>query len=115
MLQVQGTDISLTRGDTAEFDVAPLNADGTAYEFQEGDSVIFTLAKKWGVAPPIVEREVPTDTLVLGIRPSDTSSLKFGTYCYDIKVRNSITGDEWTFVLGSWHVTDEADAATTGA
>lgn len=109
MLQVNGTNIELTRGDTAEFDVSPKNADGTAYEFQEGDSVIFTLAKKWG-GPVLVEREVPTSTLVLAIRPADTKDLKFGTYYYDLKVRNSITGDEWTFVIGSWEVTYEADS-----
>ena len=108
MLQVNGSNISLTRGDTAEFDVLPKNADGTVYEFQTGDSVIFTLSKKWG-GPVIVEREVPTSTLVLSIRPADTASLKFGQYCYDLKVHNDLTGDEWTFVIGSWNVTDEAD------
>lgn len=112
MLEVDGSEISLTRGDTAEFEVHPLNPDGTPYEFQEGDSVVFTLAKKWGAPSPIVEREVPTSTLLLRIRPADTGSLAFGTYCYDIKVRNSSTGDEWTFALGRWLVTNEADAAT---
>ena len=111
MLEVQGTTIHLTRGDTAEFEIAALGYDGKPYEFQEGDAVRFRLTRKWDDRNAIVERAVPTTTMLLKIVPSDTSELRFGDYKYDVQLTTA-GGDVFTFIKGDFRVTEETDHAT---
>ena len=108
MLEINGTTIKLTRGDSAELTVQPLNADGTDYEPQEGDTCRFRLTRKWDDATALVERTVPTSTWLLKIVPEDTSSLGFKVYKYDVQLTTA-TGDVYTYILGEFEVTKETD------
>ena len=111
MLEVHGSTILLTRGDTAELDVQPLNDDGTPYEPQAGDTIRFRCTRVWGDATELIERQVPTSTLMLKLVPSDTSALSFGTYRYDVQLTTA-SGDVFTFIKGDFKVTEETDATS---
>lgn len=96
MLRVNGTTIYLTRGDTARIQIDLIEADGTAYEPQEGDSVRFAATVEWG-DPPCIEIPISTDSLLLEIAPNDTKPLEFGEYWYDIELTRA-NGDIDTFI-----------------
>ena len=54
----------------------------------------------------LILKEIPTDTMVLELEPSDTKSLSFGTYVYDIELTTA-TGSVSTVILGNLELTKE--------
>lgn len=46
MFQVDGTIISITRGDMGTVEVSATNPDGESYSFQQGDIVRFKVMQK---------------------------------------------------------------------
>lgn len=93
MYSIEGTTITLTRGDTMIAEVAAFNGD-EPYIPQEGDSFRFVMKsnklngkKTEYIDPqPLVTKEIPTDTMLLRIDPEDTKPLGFGNYVYDIEL-----------------------------
>lgn len=107
--KVIGTSISLTRGDTFKGTVNIMYADGTAYEPVEGDSVRFALKKTYNDNEPLLEKDIPINTLLLHIAPEDTKNLSYGKYVYDIQLTRS-NGDVDTFITkATFRVTEEVD------
>lgn len=96
MYSVSKTTISMTRGDTVRIQLALTEPDGEAYVPTEGDEIRFAATPKWGTET-CVRIDVPTDTLLLEIQPSDTKQLAFGDYWYDIQLTRA-NGDVDTFV-----------------
>lgn len=101
MLKIEGTTITLTRGDSARIQLT-LNkryADGTVepYTPAEGDTIRFAMKKEYSdeLAPIIVN--VPTDTMLLHIRPANTKNLPYGEYKYDVELTTA-SGDKDTFI-----------------
>ena len=91
MIDISGTTITMTRGDTLLATVGILNADGTPYEPREGDSVVFSVKKSYNDDTTVIQKDIPTDTLLLRIDPEDTKSLpQPSSYVYDIQL---ITAD----------------------
>lgn len=93
---VNKTTITMTRGDTARVQLSLTEADQSTYEPAEGDAIRFAATPKWGEAPCIMI-DIPTDTLLLEIKPDDTKPLDFGEYWYDIQLTRA-NGDVDTFV-----------------
>lgn len=86
MLSVNGTEIQMTRGDTARILLNLTTADGIAYTPTDGDSIRFAAKKKFKDGlDTLININIPTDTLLLEIEPSDTADLAFGNYVYDIQ------------------------------
>lgn len=92
MLKVNGTTIQLTRGDTALIQLA-LYTDPehtTAYVPTEGDSIRFAMKKRMTDSEAILlTKNIPTDTLILEIEPSDTYSMTYSSvtpYKYDVQL-----------------------------
>ena len=92
MIKVSGTKIKMTRGDTLRTKVN-LTKDGEAYEPASGDTVRFAMrpaglnAAGTEYASPIcIDKEIDTSTMILELEPSDTASLGFGAYVYDVEV-----------------------------
>lgn len=92
MVNINGTKIKLTRGDTLRVLVS-LSMDGEHYTPQEGDAVRFAMrpaglnSAGTEYANPIsVTKTIPIDTMILELEPEDTKSLGFGDYAYDIQI-----------------------------
>ena len=96
---VKKTSITLTRGDTFKAQISITDKDGNPYEIQAGDSVRFAMKKHYTDpdSEVLINKQIPTDTLVLVLEPSDTKDLPFGDYVYDIQLTTS-SGDIDTFI-----------------
>lgn len=102
MLIIQGTDITLTRGNTAELSVLPKNEDSTPYMLVEGDTVLFTVKNHVGKAlvQKIVnstEQDAETGELPVILSPADTINLAPQAYTYDVVLVTAV-GDAYTFI-----------------
>ena len=96
---VKKTSITLTRGDTFKAQISITDKDGNPYEIQVGDSVRFAMKKHYTDpdSEVLINKQIPTDTLVLVLEPSDTKDLPFGDYVYDIQLTTA-SGDIDTFI-----------------
>jgi hypothetical protein len=93
MIEITGTTIKMTRGDTLWAQIE-IEKDGEPYTPQEGDVVRFYLKHEplnsRGTAykdpEPLINKEVPIETMILAVEPEDTKPLDFGRYKYDIEI-----------------------------
>lgn len=94
MFTVSGTSISLTRGDSFYTVLSLKRRSGETYTPAEGDKVRFALKRNllnyaktdFKDPEPLILKEIPTDTMLLHLEPSDTKNLAFGSYVYDVEV-----------------------------
>ena len=82
MFRINGNEIYLTRGDTAQFSVSITDDKNEEYQLQENDKLIFTVRKK----PKNTEILIQKRGADIIIAPSDTSGLPFGEYSYDVEL-----------------------------
>jgi hypothetical protein len=96
---VKKTSITLTRGDTFKAQIFITDKDGNPYDIQPGDSVRFAMKKHYTDpdSEVLINKTIPSDTLVLVLEPEDTKSLEFGDYVYDIQLTTA-SGDIDTFI-----------------
>ena len=115
MFEVNGTTIRLTRGDTF-YATVTLTRNGQAYT-PDPDDVIRFAVKGPLMTPdggnylddtPLIRKTVPNDTMVLTLLPTDTKTMKFGLYNYDIQVTLA-NGDVDTVVFGDLELMPEVD------
>lgn len=91
---IDGTTISLTRGDSFFTIVTMERTDGSIYTPVEGDTIRFALKRnvmntaknEFADRTPLILKQIPIDTLMLQLDPEDTKGLNFGTYAYDIEL-----------------------------
>lgn len=95
MFKIEGTTITLTRGDTFVCTVGmKRKSTGQAYTPTSGDSIRFamkhpTMTPDFGAytdSTPVLQKTIPYDTCRLRIEPNDTKTLPFGQYVYDIEI-----------------------------
>lgn len=98
MLEIKGTTITLTRGDSLKVVCQPVNANGTDYTSVEGDSIRFALKKNYCDSTVLIEKNIPTDTFLLELDPTDTQNLSFGNYVYDVELTHA-DGDVDTYIF----------------
>lgn len=87
-------EIRLTRGDTLKCTILLKDENGKDYIPDEGDVVNFALRHSamnskrtaYKDEEPLIEKEVPTSTMLLQLNPEDTESLEFGDYVYDVEI-----------------------------
>ena len=99
----------LTRGDTFKAEVTITDKDGNPYEPQPGDSVRFAVKKNYTDPDTdvLIVKIIPTDTMILLLKPSDTKKLAFGNYVYDIQLTTA-AGEVDTFITkASFTLTEE--------
>lgn len=85
---INGTTISLTRGDSFSCSVKIYSSGGKSiYTPNENDKIKFTVKTGYDEDDEVLIRKniSPTD-LTLSINPQDTKSLNYGTYVYDIEL-----------------------------
>lgn len=109
-LKINGTTISLTRGDTLKILVDIRNPDGTSYIPVQGDSIRFAMKKDYKREEVVLMKNIPTDTLLLKLDPEDTEMLpQPSEYVYDIELTH-VNGDVDTFIdKAVFKLTEEVD------
>ena len=93
MHSIQNNAISLTRGDSFSCEVG-IKVNGETYTPASGDVIKFYMkrammnAQKTAYvdAKPLIEKEIPNNTMILHLDPNDTKSLLFGDYVYDCEI-----------------------------
>lgn len=106
MISVDGTTITLTRGDTETLAVAVTDASGQPYELQEGEYIEFVAKAKPTDAEPLI-RKVTTDGSITFDR-ADTWGLSVGKYAYNIRVEDG-TSSYHTIIEGKLSITAVVD------
>lgn len=101
MLRIDGTTITLTRGDSARIQLS-LNkryADGTVepYTPATGDTIRFAMKKDYSDEQAPILIDIPASTLLLHILPAHTKNLPYGEYKYDVEL-STAGGDKDTFI-----------------
>jgi hypothetical protein len=106
---IKKTTITLTRGDTLKAQITLTDAEGNPYEPAPGDVIRFAAKKNYSDNSILINKKVPTDTMVLTLNPSDTKNLPYGDYVYDIQLTRS-SGEVDTFITkGTLVLTEEVD------
>lgn len=106
---VNGTTITLTRGDTFEALVSAIQNDGTPYTPAEGDTIRFAMKENYADGRPILVKDIPISTMMLVLEPGDTAGLNFGKYVYDIQLTKA-DGKVDTFIAKAMiKITEEVD------
>ena len=89
MLKIVSGKISMTRGDTAVLNckIYYSDANGTEYTMQSGDSLVFTVrtSAKTTSATDFTFQKTFTNNQIT-ISPTDTASLAYGNYVYDVQL-----------------------------
>lgn len=79
--------IDLTRGDSFYAIIKLDNCRGYDVNLQEGDKLRFAMKEDFDCrGKPILDIEIPIDTMTLRIAPEDTKYLPCGTYVYDVQL-----------------------------
>jgi hypothetical protein len=91
-MKIQGTDISMIRGDSEVIQVSCRNESGVDFPFTEGDIVYFTVKRSAYTEEKILQKIVTEFTegvALINISPKDTRELKTGVYYYDIQLNRA--------------------------
>ena len=107
MYKIDGTKITLTRGDSFYAELE-LKRGSDTYTPATGDKIRFAMKRKYLNddqtdfldVRPLVLKSVPTDTMILKLDPEDTKSLGFGEYVYDLQIEFA-NGDVDTFIASA--------------
>lgn len=94
---INGTTITLTRGDTLYAYISITDQEGNPYTPTQGDSIRFAAKSKYIDNEVLILKDIPIETGVLKLEPEDTSSMSFGKYVYDIQLTRA-NGDVSTFI-----------------
>lgn len=97
--------IELTRGDTGLFTITLTDQTGNTYTPQTGDTIRFAMSQSYG-KEVLINKPIPINTLTLELEPSDTKSLNFGKYVYDIELTD-YQGRVSTVIMGTLTLTKE--------
>lgn len=110
MVQINGTSITMTRGDTLQAKISIYNKDGSIYVPQDGDNVRFAVKRDYNDSDVLIYKDIPMETLVLEINPDDTKSLtQPSSYVYDIQLTTA-DGRVDTFIAkAKFKITEEVD------
>lgn len=101
----------LTRGDTGAFKFQRLNADGEPIT-STPDAMYFTVKKSFSNNTYVLQKTLADMTLGednywhFALEPSDTASLSYGPYVYDIEV----TSGEYVQTIAKGKLTLEEEA-----
>lgn len=81
-------DIYMTRGDSETIRVALTDTEDVAIPFAVGDTVYFTVKTDANTPTKVLQKNITSfvdGKAVISILPTDTSSLNYGAYLYDVQ------------------------------
>lgn len=85
MVQINGSTITMTRGDTLSLTVGIMQGDDE-YQVQAGDVIRFAMKRFYTDSEPLIIKVIDNDSLSLQLDPEDTKNLPFGSYVYDVEI-----------------------------
>lgn len=88
-MKIQGTNISMTRGDSEAIKVTVKDTSGNIIPLVSGDTIYFTVRENLLNPTKIIERiitEFDDGEALIRLNPEDTRQLKFISYVYDIQL-----------------------------
>ena len=88
-MEIQGTNISMTRGDSEAIKVTVKDTLGNTIPLVTGDTIHFTVRKYTLSTTKIIEKiitEFDDGEALITINPQDTNDLSFASYVYDIQL-----------------------------
>jgi hypothetical protein len=97
MLKISGSNIELTRGDTARINLSITDADGQPYDYS-ADTVLFTVKDSTVSSAAILQKTATGG--VIYIAPADTEKMPYGDYVYDVELTMQ-SGDVCTVITPS--------------
>ena len=108
MLSMQGTNITITRGDSAYIIISLTDSKGNHYTPGPDDKIRAQVRQDASSSKVLFESLIPYDTLVWHIKPEDTAEAQMGkSYVYDMEIETA-EGDVYTFIpLSSFTVSKE--------
>ena len=87
MVEIKGTKITMTRGDTLRTHVLMTDSEGNEYTPQEGDVIRFAMKKTYEDKEPLILKVIPHESMTLTLDPEDTKSLPApASFVYDIEI-----------------------------
>ena len=93
----QNYKIEMTKGDTPTFTFELFLPDGTPYEFEDGDSVVFAAKQNKYDNEPAFTIEADLITKTIGFCEEDTKNLEIGKYIWELSL-NKADGYRCTFI-----------------
>jgi hypothetical protein len=91
-MKIQGTDISMIRGDSESITLS-LKRDDVIIPFNQGDTVYFTVKQGYSTEKITLQKIITEfdegGNCIIEIEPEDTKELSFGSYVYDIQLTDS--------------------------
>lgn len=100
MLIIKGTDIQLTRGNSANISLLLTDDQGQAVTLDNGDKVIFKVKTPTGtdkIIKILTNADYGETGLDLTMSPNDTLDMQCGTYVYDC-ILVLANGEAYTFI-----------------
>ena len=88
-MKIQGTNISMTRGDSEAIKVTVKDTLGNIIPLVTGDTIHFTVRESIRHTTKIIEKiitEFDDGQALITINPQDTNNLSFASYVYDIQL-----------------------------
>lgn len=88
-MKIQGTNISMTRGDSEAIKVIVKDTLGNIIPLITGDTIYFTVRGNILNTTKVIEKiitEFDDGKALINIHPQDTNNLRFTTYVYDIQL-----------------------------
>lgn len=86
-VNINGTTITMTRGDTLRVKLSISDSQGRKYSPIESDKIRFAVKSSYDSPEPLIVKDIPYDTCVLHLNPKDTKRLKQPKdYVYDIQI-----------------------------
>ena len=108
-VKISNKNIIMTRGDTLKLKINISDSLGNPYTPVDGDRIRFAVKQSYSDATPLIVKEIPIDTLLLHLEPSDTKTIKQPSkLVYDIQITMS-DGTVDTFLSGILRITEEVD------
>lgn len=104
MLKIIGTEIHLTKGDSAYLNVGISNTVGYPYKIKAGDELVMTVRSNLDNSL-IFQKRIPADSALM-IEPKDTMNAIAGRYKYDIEL-NTEAGEVFTIIPKSTFFIEE--------
>ena len=119
MAEPKEFDIEFVRGDSCPVSFTLTDAEGNPLEDMTGTNIYFTVKISYSESNYIFQKTYSGGTITkngnkfsLLILPTDTQSLDYGRYVYDICVVTSSENYKATLVRGTITLTNEATFAT---